>query len=147
MREGSCRRRGGGGCTPLLGLAAGAMRGDDDVVFRGAEGGDAGGEGGVVPVRECVDGFSWVSGWIGLGRKPFPSLPNTFFGLQGNSPPAWAEFRLTRVFGPIPPQTLTSQTRPHGRDSTRACQSEPYLVVRKFCLFNTLEQKVNFDLL
>jgi hypothetical protein len=59
-----------------------------------------------------VDGFSQVSGWIGLGQKLFSTFPNTFSGPQGKFTPAWAEFRVSQVFGPIPPQTLLSQMRP-----------------------------------
>jgi hypothetical protein len=81
----------------------GVTRGGDGVVFCATEDGDAGGEGGVVPVRGRVDGYSRVSGWIVLGKKPILTLPNTFFGPPGNFAPVWAQFRVSRVFGPISP--------------------------------------------
>jgi hypothetical protein len=61
------------------------------------------GEGDVVPVSGCVEGFSRVLDGIGLGQNPIPTLLNTVFGLVGEIAPARARFRVSGGVGPFPP--------------------------------------------
>jgi hypothetical protein len=70
------------------------------------------GEGGVVPVSGCVEGFSRVLDGIGLGQNPIPTLPNMVFGLAREIAPARARFRVSGGFGPFPPQNSLTQMRP-----------------------------------
>jgi hypothetical protein len=65
----------------------------------------------VVPRYRGVVHYSGGSGWIRVGQKPIPTLPNAFSGPPGEFTPAWAQFRSSRVFGPIPPHSQVTQTR------------------------------------
>jgi hypothetical protein len=42
-----------------------------------------------------MDGYSWVSGWIGLGQKPIPTLPNAFLGRRKIHPRVGLILRVT----------------------------------------------------
>jgi hypothetical protein len=64
------------------------------------------------PVCGGLDGYSGGSGWIGLGKKPIPVLPNVFFVPLGEFVPAWDFFHSSWGFNLIPCQSLLTQTRP-----------------------------------
>jgi hypothetical protein len=50
---------------------------------------------------------------LGWAKNPVPALPNAIFGPPGDFTHAWASFRASRVFGPVPHRSLFYQTKPN----------------------------------
>jgi hypothetical protein len=64
------------------------------------------------PVCGGVNQYPGGSERIGVGQKPVPALPNAIFGPSEDFTHAWASFRASRVFGPVPRRSLFCQTKP-----------------------------------
>jgi hypothetical protein len=86
----------------VLGLAAGATRGGDDVVSRGAEDGDAGGEEASswwTDVWTVSHGYQGGLGW----EKHAPVCQICFLGRRENSPPRGLNSACHGFSARIPP--------------------------------------------